>query len=178
MNPFNQPRFRDEQELGSAYRVVQEVHDQLDVIAYVAENMGSVRSGNIELKSDDEGKIYWKYVLTDDWILWGDLTEWFTPFLEPITIQITNIEEELGLTNQRIDLDIQALELLKQEVDLDRAVITEMAPIVEQNTLDILTIKNDILGLVQKDVTIESDIASILQRLTDIETRLGVLENV
>lgn len=91
MNPFNQSRFRNEHELGSAFKVVQEVHDKLDIIAFVAENINNFRSGNIELKSDESGKIYWKYVNEDTWYLWGDLTEWFSHMLDETTQNIVDI---------------------------------------------------------------------------------------
>lgn len=190
-NPFNQSRFRNEHELGSAYHIVSEVHSQLDVINYLVQNLKEVRSGNIELKSDEDGKIYWKYVKSDEWILWGDLTEWFTPLVEELqqgqdnqAASINELQTQLDLIDQKLNADIDALSNLADMVQTDRTALDTLTQQVGQNTQDISTIQGEIQTLVDADVNFESRLSALESivtgygtRLTDIESRLEALEN-
>lgn len=191
-NPFNQSRFRNEHELGSAYRVVSEIHDQLDTIHYLVQNLKGVRSGNIELKSDDTGKIYWKYVKSEEWILWGDMTEWFAPLVEELQQgqanhldSINNLQSQLNTLDQKLDADINALGILADTVQTDRAALDTLSLQVTQNTQDISSMQGEIQTLVDADAAfeirlsaLESTVAGYDTRLQDIESRLEVLENV
>lgn len=183
-NPFNQSRFRNEHELGNAFKVVQEVHDKLDIIAHVAENIGSVRSGNIELKSDETGKIYWKYVSEDTWYLWGDLTEWFSHMLDELAVKVDNNTNQISQLNtnittvdEKLDLDMIALDVVRQMVETDRAALNDLSPLVDENTQNITTNTNSISSLVQKDLDLDLSIATIEATLVDLQNRLEALEN-
>lgn len=174
MNPFNQSRFRNEYELGSAYQVVSEVHSQLDLINFLAKNLNGVRSGNIELKSDDTGKIYWKYVKSDEWILWGDMTEWFTPLLESIQ---QNINDLVSTVNQHaININQNKNDISEQESTIGNL---GSRLIALENSLATLesTLSNLQDSLEPRLTTIESDILSIQNAITDVTTRLEILEN-
>ena len=90
MNPFNQSRFRNEHTLGDAYQIVKDVHDELDIIKMVANNISKFRSGNIELKGE-ESAIYWKYTEGTEWFLLMDTTDMFSQLLQAIS----DIEESI-----------------------------------------------------------------------------------
>lgn len=190
-NPFNQSRFRNEHELGTAYRVVSEVHEQLDVINFLAQNLKEVRSGNIELKSDEEGKIYWKYAANEEWVLWGDMTEWFEPLVASLQEnqgeqagRLDQLQSEVEATIQRLDADITALGELSETVQTDRSALDTLSLQVAQNTQDILTIQGELQTLTSANTaygtrldSLESIISDHTTKLTDIESRLEVLEN-
>lgn len=76
MNPFNQSRFRNEHTLGDAYKTVKEVHDNMDIVKMVADNISKFRSGNIELKGEGTS-ILWKYTEGTTWFLLVDTADMF-----------------------------------------------------------------------------------------------------
>lgn len=77
MNPFNQSRYRNEHALGDAYKIVKEVHDKMDIVKMVADNISKFRSGNIELKGEGTS-ILWKYTEGTAWFLLVDTADVFT----------------------------------------------------------------------------------------------------
>lgn len=190
-NPFNQSRFRNEHELGSAYKVVSEVHDQLDIINFLAQNLKEVRSGNIELKSDEEGKIYWKYVKSEEWILWGDMTEWFEPLVASLQEnqgeqagRLDQLQSEIDTTNQRIDADIIALGELSDTVQADRNVLDNLSGTVgtlssqvAQNIQDILTIQGELQTLDSTSTAYGNRLDSLENSLTNLDSALNTLQD-
>lgn len=76
MNPFNQSRYRNEHALGDAYKIVKEVHDKMDIVKMVADNISKFRSGNIELKGEGTS-ILWKYTEGTAWFLLVDIADMF-----------------------------------------------------------------------------------------------------
>lgn len=190
-NPFNQSRFRNEHELGSAYQLVSEVHEQLDTIHYLVQNLKGVRSGNIELKSDDEGKIYWKYVKSEEWVLWGDMTEWFAPIVEALqqgqanqSDSIINLQSQLDTLDQKLDADIDILAALSDTVQTDRTALDTLAQQVAQNTQsistsaqDISTLQGEIQTLVDADAAFETRLSALEGIVADFDTRFQGIES-
>lgn len=184
-NPFNQSRFRNEHELGSAYKLISEVHDELDTIHYLVQNLKGVRSGNIELKSDDEGKIYWKYVKSEEWVLWGDMTEWFAPIVEELQQgqasqldSINNLQSQLDSLDQKLDADIDVLAALSDTVQVDRAALDTLAQQVAQNTQDISTSAQQITQITQDISTLQGEIQTLTDADVAFEARLSTLEGI
>lgn len=90
MNPFNQSRFRGEHELGRAYMDIRKALDNLADIKLVADNINQLRSGNIELSSEDS-VLKWKYVNESEW---HDLVD--------LQVLVADTEARLTQLNQTI----------------------------------------------------------------------------
>lgn len=183
-NPFNQSRFRNEHELGTAYRIVSEIHDQLDTIHYLVQNLKGVRSGNIELKSDEEGKIYWKYVKSEEWVLWGDMNVWFAPLVEDLqqgqanqSDSIDSLQSQLNALDQKLDADIDVLAALTDTVQTDRNDLDTLTQQIAQITQDISTIQGEIQTLVDDKVAFEARVSALEGIVTDYDTRFQGIES-
>lgn len=184
-NPFNQSRFRNEHELGTAYRIVSEIHDQLDTIHYLVQNLKGVRSGNIELKSDEEGKIYWKYVKSEEWVLWGDMNVWFAPLVEDLqqgqanqSDSIDSLQSQLNALDQKLDADIDVLAALTDTVQTDRNDLDTLTQQVGQNTQDISTLTQQIAQITQDISTIQGEIQTLVDDKVAFEARVSALEGI
>lgn len=91
MNPFNQSRYRNEHTLGDSYKIVKDVHDNMDIVKMVADNISNFRSGNIELKGEGS-QILWKYTEGTAWFLLMDTADVFSQLLQDITTRVTALE--------------------------------------------------------------------------------------
>lgn len=204
MNPFNQSRFRNEHTLGDSYQIVKDVHDKMDIIKMVADNISNFRSGNIELKGEG-ALIQWKYTEGTEWFLLMDTMGVFFPILQDMTSQaIASIEEDIvtltsdiagnALSIERINTEASALEL--RVTELTAKSVTAASDIIS-NTEDIaqnasaiedVDMKASALELRVADLTTQgitdaeniatntSDIAAINAELVDIKTSITALE--
>ena len=91
MNPFNQSRYRNEHTLGDSYKIVKDVHDNMDIIKMVADNISNFRSGNIELKGEGS-QILWKYTEGTAWFLLADVEDMISPLLQNISNQMNVLQ--------------------------------------------------------------------------------------
>lgn len=91
MNPFNQSRYRNEHTLGDSYKIVKEVHDKMDIVKMVADNISKFRSGNIELRGEGS-QIHWKYTEGTAWFLLADVEDMISPLLQDISNQMSVLQ--------------------------------------------------------------------------------------
>lgn len=206
MNPFNQSRFRNEHTLGDSYQIVKDVHDKMDIIKMVADNISNFRSGNIELKGEG-ALIQWKYTEGTEWFLLMDTMDVIFPILQGMTSQaIASIEEDIvtltsdiagnALSIERINTEASALEL--RVTELTAKSVTAASDIIS-NTEDIaqnasaiedVDMKASALELRVADLTAQgvidaadiatntSGIAAINAELVDIKASITALEGV
>lgn len=178
MNPFNQSRFRNEHTLGDAYQIVKDVHDKMDIVKMVADNISKFRSGNIELKGE-ESSIYWKYTEGTEWFLLMDTTDVFAPLLQ----DIAGIEEDIvtltsdiagnALAIESINTEATALEL--RVSDLTAQGVTD-AENIATNTSDIAAINAELVDIKASITTLEGVVSDQATTILNLSDQLGTLQ--
>ena len=193
MNPFNQSRFRNEHTLGDAYSIVKAVHDKMDIVKMVADNISKFRSGNIELKGE-EFSIYWKYTEGTEWFLLMDTTDVFSQLLQ----DISDIEGDIDTLTSDVAGNALAIESINTEAtalelrvsDLTSQGVTDADDIAAINTelVDIKTSITSLTGVVSDQAITLSGISDQLSTLQgtvtsqglsiiDLNTRITTLES-
>ena len=181
MNPFNQSRFRQEHTLGDSYKVVKEVHDKMDIVKMVADNISNFRSGNVELKGEG-ALIYWKYSEGTEWFLLMDTTDVFAPLLQGIAA----IEEDIvtltsdiagnALAIEGINTEASALEL--RVSDLSTQGITD-AENIATNASDIAAINAELVDIKESITTltglVSEQTTSLANALDQLDTLQGTV---
>lgn len=149
MNPFNQSRYRNEHTLGDSYKIVKYVHDKMDLVKMVADNISNFRSGNIELKGEGS-LIYWKYTEGTAWYLLVDTKYLFSQLLQ----NIADIEDDVVTLSSDIAGNALAIESINTEA---------------------AALESRVSGLTSQGATNTSDIAAINTELVDIKTSITTL---
>lgn len=166
MNPFNQSRYRNEHTLGDSYKIVKEVHDKLDIVKMVADNISNFRSGNIELKGEG-ALIYWKYTEGTEWFLLMDTADVFSPLLQ----SIADIEEDIVTLSSDISGNSTEITAINAELIDIKASITALEGVVSEQATTISGL-SDQLGTLQGTVTTQGI------SITGITSRIEALESV
>lgn len=170
MNPFNQSRFRQEHTLGDSYKIVKEVHDKLDEVKLVADNISNFRSGNIELRGVGSS-IFWKYTEGIEWFLLMDTTDMFAPLLQ----EIASIEGDIDTLTSDIAGNALAIENSN----------TENALAIESTNTEASALELRVSGLASQGVidakkiaTNASDISAINTELVGIKDSISILSRL
>lgn len=159
MNPFNQSRFRQEHTLGDSYKIVKEVHDKLDEVKLVADNISNFRSGNIELRGVGSS-IFWKYTEGIEWFLLMDTTDMFAPLLQ----EIASIEGDIDTLTSDIAGNALAIESTNTEAS---ALELRVSGLASQGVID-----------AKKIATNASDISAINTELVGIKDSISILSRL
>lgn len=171
MNPFNQSRFRQEHTLGDSYKIVKEVHDKMDIVKMVADNISNFRSGNIELKGEG-ALIYWKYSEGTEWFLLMDTTDVFAPLLQGIT----SIEEDLVTLTSDIEGNSLAIEGINTEASALESRVTDLTTKSDTAASDIAEISADLVDIKDNISTLMSDVSEQATTLSGILSQLDTLQ--
>ena len=161
MNPFNQSRFRQEHTLGDSYAIVKAVHDKMDIVKMVADNISNFRSGNIELKGEGSS-IFWKYTEGTEWFLLMDTTGMFSQLLQ----DISDIEGDLVTLTSDIAGNALAIEGINTEASALETRVTNLTTQGNTNTSDIATINSEL-------VDIKADILSLTGEVSEQATSIS-----
>ena len=171
MNPFNQSRFRQEHTLGDSYKIVKEVHDKMDIVKMVADNISNFRSGNIELKGEG-ALIYWKYSEGTEWFLLMDTTDVFAPLLQGIA----SIEEDLITLTSDIAGNSLAIEGITTEASALESRVTDLTTKSDTAASDIAAISADLVDIKDNISTLMSDVSEQATTLSGILSQLDTLQ--
>lgn len=170
MNPFNQNRFRNEHQLGDAYKTVRSVYEAMEIIQFVADNIRNFRSGNVELKSEGLN-IFWKYEKSTEWVLLGD----FSSLFQDILNDVESLQTALTSTNESLTITINSLAQTDQAVSANTSEISQNKTNLEQLVLDLGELTTEVGTLTESVGTILSDLVTVRD---DISTALqGVSDN-
>lgn len=167
MNPFNQSRYRNEHTLGDSYKIVKEVHDKLDAVKLVADNISNFRSGNIELKGVGSS-IFWKYTEGTEWFLLMDTTDVFSPLLQ----SIADIEEDIVTLTSDIAGNALAIEGINTEASTLETRVTDLTSQGITDAENIATNTSDIAAINAELVSIKGNITTLTGLVSDQATSL------
>lgn len=168
MNPFNQSRYRNEHTLGDSYKIVKDVHDKMDIVKMVADNISNFRSGNIELKGEG-ALIYWKYAEGTDWFLLMDTTDVFSPLLQ----NIAAIEEDIDTLTSDIAGNALAIGAINTEATALELRVSDLTTKSITDAEDIATNTSDISAINAELVDIKASITALTGAVSDQATTLS-----
>lgn len=168
MNPFNQSRFRNEHTLGDSYKIVKEVHDKMDIVKMVADNISNFRSGNIELKGEG-AQIYWKYTEGTEWFLLMDTTDVFAQLLQ----DISSIEEDINTLTSDIAGNALAIKGINTEASVLELRVTDLTTKSDTATTDIETNTTAIAAINAELTDIKESIATLTGLVSEQSTSLS-----
>lgn len=178
MNPFNQSRFRNEHTLGDAYKIVKDVHDKMDIVKMVADNISKFRSGNIELKGE-ESSIYWKYTEGTEWFLLMDTTDVFAPLLQ----DIAGIEADIDTLTSDIAGNALAIESINTEASALEVRVTDLttqgvtdADNIATNTSDIAAINSELVDIKDSITALTGVVSDQATTISNLSDQLGTLQ--
>lgn len=179
MNPFKNTKYRAEQEIGSAYKDIKKIVDNLELVQKLAQHIDEFRAGNIELKSIG-ATVYWKYTMGTEWYEFGDLSSIFSEFHQTVE----QLQLDLNTTNQTVTNNRQAAELANtatnnridnlvseyEQFVLDTASVNQLV----DNALE--AINGTISGMQSTLTSLGNTVASHTIQLTHLDQRVRQLE--
>ena len=166
MNPFNNPFYRTEQQLGNAYQDVRKLIQNLETLQLLADNIENFRSGNVRFKSEGNN-IYWGYQESEEWNLLGSFV---------LNSDITNLLSEINQIHILMGNQNDTIVGLQNQNTGQGSDITALKTFRTTTTNALTTINNTLLDLIDRIEDLELNAQNVTQELASLDLRVQALE--